>query len=220
MSLINEKDRQFLKDLFEDLRDDVKLVLFTQNFECQFCKETHQLIEEVSELSKKIELVVYDLVDDKEIAAQHNVDKIPAIVVMRGGAEPKDFGIRYFGIPSGYEFSSLVEDIKMVGGGDSGLSEYTKNWARNLKSPVHLQVFVTPTCPYCPQAVVLAHKLAMESDLITADMVEATEFPHLSNKYKVMGVPRTVINETVFQEGAAPEQLLLSKLEEALSLAA
>ena len=94
MSLINEKDRQFLKDLFEDLRDDVKLVLFTQNFECQFCKETHQLIEEVSELSKKIELVVYDLVDDKEIAAQHNVDKIPAIVVMRGGAEPKDFGIR------------------------------------------------------------------------------------------------------------------------------
>jgi glutaredoxin len=81
---------------------------------------------------------------------------------------------------------------------------------------VHFQVFVTPTCPYCPQAVRLAHKLAIESDLIRADMVEAIEFPQLSNKYHVHGVPRTVINETVHQEGAAPEPMLLAKLLEAV----
>ena len=81
----------------------------------------------------------------------------------------------------------------------------------------YLQVFVTPTCPYCPQAVRLAHKLAMESELITADMVEAIEFPHLSNKYHVHGVPRTVINETFHQEGAVPEPLLLAKLQEAVA---
>jgi len=59
--------------------------------------------------------------------------------------------------------------------------------------------------------------LAMASDMVQADMVEATEFPHLSNKYQVMGVPRTVINETIFQEGAAPEQMLLEKLKEAVA---
>jgi predicted DsbA family dithiol-disulfide isomerase len=60
--------------------------------------------------------------------------------------------------------------------------------------------------------VVLAHKLAMASDLVTADMVEATEFPHLAVKYQVQGVPRTVINETIHIEGAVPEKALVSRL--------
>ena len=58
----------------------------------------------------------------------------------------------------------------------------------------------------------LAHRLAMESDWISADMVEATEFPHLANKYEVFGVPRTVINETIHVEGAVPEPLLVNEL--------
>ena len=81
-----------------------------------------------------------------------------------------------------------------------------------LRDPVHIQVFVTPTCPYCPCAVVLAHKLAMASELVTADMVEATEFPHLANKYHVHGVPRTVVNETIHIEGAVPEAALMSEI--------
>jgi len=63
---------------------------------------------------------------------------------------------------------------------------------------------------------VLAHRLAMESGWITADMVEATEFPDLANKYQVYGVPRTVINETIHIEGAAPEAVLVNKLMQVL----
>ena len=136
---------------------------------------------------------------------------------MRGGDEPKDYGIRYYGIPSGYEFSTLVQDVLMIGEGDPALSDDTEAWLADLDTPIHLQVFVTPTCPYCPRAVLLAHQLAMASDMVTADMIEATEFPHLSMKYQVMGVPRTVINESVYQEGAAPELLLLAKMQEALA---
>jgi glutaredoxin-like protein len=110
----------------------------------------------------------------------------------------------------------MVEDIGDVSVGDSGLQPKTREAVAGITEPVHLQVFITPTCPYCPQAVRLAHKLAMESALITADMVEAIEFPHLANKYQVQGVPRTVINDTVHQEGAVPEPLLLAKLMEAL----
>jgi predicted DsbA family dithiol-disulfide isomerase len=104
----------------------------------------------------------------------------------------------------------------MVGAGESHLGAELKEWAASLKSPVHMQVFVTPTCPYCPQAVLMGHQLAMESDMITADMVEAIEFPHLSQKYSVQGVPRTVINENIHMEGAAPEPMLLAKLKEAV----
>ena len=79
-----------------------------------------------------------------------------------------------------------------------------------MSKPVHIQVFITLTCPYCPMAVQLAHEMAMESTLITSDMVEATEFPHLAHKYNVAAVPKIVINETIEFEGALPEQDFLN----------
>ncbi len=74
-----------------------------------------------------------------------------------------------------------------------------------IDRPMHIQVFVTPTCPYCPRAVRLTHQFAMKSDLIRADMIESTEFPQLANRYEVMAVPKVVINDTIFSEGALPE---------------
>jgi glutaredoxin-like protein len=217
MALLKEEDRNHLIEQFKSLETPVKLIVFTQKMECQYCKETRMIGEELAALSDKISLEVYDFEDDKEIAETYNIDKIPATIIMEGGDQPKDYGIRYFGIPSGYEFSSLIEDIMMISGGESGLSAATKDVLANLEEPVHLQVFVTPTCPYCPQAVLLAHKLAFESDKVRGDMVEAIEFPHLSTKYQVQGVPRTVINETVHQEGAAPEAMLMAQLKEAVA---
>ncbi len=217
MSLLQEADQKHLREQFEALETPVKLVMFTQEMECQYCRETRQISEEVASLSDNISVEVYDFVRDQEIVEQYNINKIPAIAVVRGGEQPKDYGIRLYGIPSGYEFSSLIENIMMVSSGESGLSAETKAWVQGLEEPVHMQVFVTPTCPYCPQAVIMAHQLAMESDLITADMVEAIEFPDLSNKYHVQGVPRTVINDNFYMEGAAPEPMLLGKLQEAVA---
>jgi glutaredoxin-like protein len=169
------------------------------------------LLEEVADLSDKIQLTVYNFQVDKEVAEKYKIDKIPA-TVLEG---KKDYGIRYYGIPSGYEFSSLLEDIVDVSKNESGLTDDSKQMLAKIKKPLHLQVFVTPTCPYCPRAVRLAHKLAMENDNITADMVEATEFPHLSMKYNVSGVPRTVVGEDFPIEGAVPEITLVEKVIEA-----
>lgn len=217
MPLLSEKDQAHLREEFKSLKDPVTLVVFTQERECQYCRETREIAEELAELSEKISVEVYDFVADETQVGAYGIDKIPAIALVRGGEESRDYGIRYYGIPSGYEFSSLIADVMMVSEGDSGLAEDTRTWVQSLTEPIHLQVFVTPTCPYCPQAVVLAHKLAMESDLITADMVEAIEFPHLSNRYHVQGVPRTVINDDFHLEGAAPERMVLAKLQEAVA---
>jgi glutaredoxin-like protein len=140
------------------------------------------------------------------------IDKIPAIAII--GAE--DYGVRFYGIPSGYEFTSLLLAIKAVAAGKPELSEEGLQALAELTEPIHMQVFVTPTCPYCPGSVVLAHQMAIASPMVRADMVEATEFPHLSIKYQVMGVPRTVINETTHIEGLASEPMVLEKLEEML----
>ncbi len=216
MALLKEEDRQHLIKEFEALKNPVKLLMFTQELECEYCRETRMIAEEIAGLSDSISLEVYNFVTDKEVAEQYDIDKIPAIAVLQDGDEPIDYGIRYYGIPSGYEFSSLIEDVMMVSQGESGLSEATKTQVAELTDPVHIQVFVTPTCPYCPRAVRLAHQLAVESDLIRSDMVEAIEFPHLSMKYQVQGVPRTVINETIHIEGAVPEPMLMTRFKEAV----
>ena len=215
MAMLNQKIVEQVREEFKAIDAPVKIVVFTQSMECQFCEETRTLVEEVAALNPQLSVQVYDLVEDKAVAEQYGIDKIPAVALVRAGEEggmDEDYGIRFYGIPSGYEFSTLIQDIVMISRGDSGLSEQTKAQLAMLEEGVHLQVFVTPTCPYCPQAVHLAHQMAMASNKVKADMVEATEFPHLSNKYSVMGVPRTVINETEFVEGAAPEGMLLTRI--------
>ena len=220
MSILPVEIQKQVKEVFQGLEGLVKLVMFTQGegdaIECDMCKDTRQLVEEVAGLSDNIEFQVYDLVKDAKEAAKYNIVKIPAVAVVSGGDQPKDYGIRLYGIPSGYEFSSLIEDILLVSHGQTNLSPQTLQEIEELETPVHIQVFVTPTCPYCPQAVILAHKLALASDKITADMVEATEFPYLANRYQVYGVPRTVINDVVHVEGAMPESALVTELMKVL----
>ncbi len=218
MALISPQDAEHLRNEFEaQLVNPVKLVMFTQTIECQFCAETRQIAEEIADLSDNITLEVYNFVTDKATADLYEIDKIPAIAILRSeDGQDRDYGVRFYGIPSGYEFTSIIEGIVDVSKGESGLQPRTKEVLAALTQPVHFQVFITPTCPYCTQAVRLAHKFAIESDLIRGDMVEAIEFPHLSNKYGVYGVPRTVINETIHQEGAVPEPMILAKMLEAV----
>ncbi len=213
MPLLNDEIAGQVKEQLETLAGPVRLVVFTQTFECEYCAENRQLVEEVANLSDQVTAEVYNFVADKEKAEELEIDKIPAIAVI--GAE--DYGVRFYGIPAGYEFTSLIHAIQAVAAGEPELSEEGLQALAELADPVHMQVFVTPTCPYCPQSVVLAHQMAIASPMVRADMVEATEFPHLSMKYQVMGVPRTVINETTHVEGAVPEPMLLEKLQEALA---
>ena len=101
---------------------------------------------------------------------------------------------------------SLIEAVILAGTNDSGLTPDSRALvAEHVTSPLEIQVFVTPTCPHCPRAVTLAHRLAVESPFIRASCVEATEFMELSRKFRVTGVPKTVVNESIEILGALPE---------------
>ncbi len=215
MPMIQDEDRATLKQMFDqEFKHDVTLVMFTQTFECQYCRETRQLVEELGEISERVKVEIYNFATDKEQVEKYRVDKIPALAIVG----EKDYGIRFYGIPSGYEFTGIVETMIAVSKGESGLSDAAKQAVAGLEKPVHFQVFVTPTCPYCPASVHLAHRLAIESDKVTADGIEVIEFPQLGNKYQVQGVPRIVINEDVQIEGAAPEPMIIEKMKEAVEV--
>lgn len=212
MALLSDDDRKYLQGEFGKMNEPVKLILFTKEDGCASCSDTLQLLEETASLSDKIEVVTYDLTRDSEVAATYNVDRAPTVVVHGS----KDIGIRFYGIPSGYEFSTLIEDIVDLGTGTISLAPDTKDALAHIAEPVHIQVFVTPSCPHCPKAVRMAHMMAMESDQVTADVVMANEFPQLSSEYNVMAVPKVVINKDTSFEGAIPEDDYVSFVAKAI----
>jgi glutaredoxin-like protein len=205
---LSDNDQEAVRQRLERMKNPVKLIHFTQELECQFCRETRGVLQEISQLSDQLSLEVYNFQIDKEKASQYVVDKIPATVIEGN----KDYGIRIYGVPFGYEFAALLDVVVLVSRGESGLKPETLEVLEELVRPVHLQVFVTPTCPYCSIAVRLAHQMTLASDLVTADMVEATEFPQLVYRYGVRGVPHTVINEDASITGAMPERDFVARI--------
>lgn len=233
MAYIRESDRTALRRRFGALTQPVRLLVVIEQDDCQFCSHTADLVRELASLDAHIQVEVIDRAEQPQRAQRYGIDKTPAIAVLAATiafastagagstdrADPdagfRDTGVRFFGVPLGYEFSTLVEAVIGASRGETGLAPETQRWLESLDRPLHLQVFVTPTCPYCPRAVNLAHRMALASPHVRADMVEATEFPDLADHYQVMGVPRTVINESTAVEGAVPERSLLAYLKQA-----
>lgn len=217
--LLNEQITQQINKAFIDLQEPVQILYFGSKEECEYCDETRQMLEEVAALSDKIELSTYDIKDNQDMAAMFQVTDAPGIVIAaRENSEVKNLGIHFSGVPSGHEFSTFINDILLVSRRDSGLDERTRQFLKNLDQPLLMQVFVTPTCPYCPRAVLLAHQMAMENpQMIRAEGVDAMEFPELANRFNVRGVPQTVINSGAgIVVGAVPEQNLLAEITRAL----
>lgn len=223
MAMIADADREFLKSKFnEELQGPVTIAAFTRvveglelpGLECEFCTETEQLVFEVAELSDKIEVEPREYSSDDEMVKDLGVDKLPALVLMSDAAK----GVRYFGIPGGFEFSCLIEDIVDVSRNSTDLSEEVKDKVRSIDQDVHIQVFVMPTCPYCPSVVRIAHQMAIENPQhIRADAIEATEFPHLVSRYDISAVPTVVINDKVQFEGTLPEEAFTEQVTRALA---
>jgi len=217
--LLDENVQGQVKKLFLDLKDPVEVILFGNKENCEYCSEIQMLLSEVVALSDKLHLTVYDFDENKAERERFQVEDSPVFILAgKNGDELVDYGIRFYGIPSGHEFASFVNDLVLVSGRDSGLQPETRTYLAGLQKPLKLQVFVTPTCPYCPQAVILAHQMAMESKWVTSDMVEATEFPELAERFNVSGVPQTTINlgaGTVI--GAYPEFQLVEEIKIAMA---
>ena len=204
MALLSEQDRETVRKHLAEITHPVTLLFFTQTIGGPATSAiTKQILDELAGLCDRLAVEEVNFVLEKERAAQYGIEGVPAIALLRGG---QDTRMRFLGAPAGYEFMSLIEAVLLAGSDDSGLSDESKKLvAEHVTGPIDIKVFVTPTCPHCPRAVTLAHKLAVESPHIRAACVEATEFMDLSRKYRVTGVPKTVVNDTVEILGAVPE---------------
>ena len=208
------RDPTELTDRLAALPDAVRLVFFTQTFDCDTCLQAEQMVDEIGRLSERVTVEKYNLVLDRERAAAFNIERAPAVAIV--GAT--DRGLRYYGTPAGHELQSMIDAILVAGGGagdGGGLAAASLAAAAAVDRPVDIKVFVTTSCVYCPQATGLAYRLAAASPHISAAVIEATEFPDMVQRYRVSGVPKTVVDDRVELLGVHPEETFVREVLQA-----
>lgn len=211
MSIFRAEEERAVRELLAEVERPVELALVLGPYETTTLvgtrevdpeQETRAIVNAVAELS--------DLVTVSEHGeGAFAVERYPAVVVLREG---EDVGIRYYGTPWGYELTSIVGAAVEAGKAEPSLSPESLEALASLERDLAVDVFVTPTCPHCPRAVLLAYRAALASPRVTAAAIESTEFPALADRYGVLAVPRVVVNEEPLFEGAVPEQVFVQRL--------
>ena len=210
MTLLQEKDKQYLKTKFEnELLKPIKILVFVSDESSGFCNENIEMVKEVAELSSLIEWSKHDIND--EVAKEYGIKYTPTTILtdLEGIYQGR---IIFQGIPAGYEFSSFIEGIIDVSKRDNNLKEEIKQKLKDLNFPVNIDVYITHACPHCQNAVMTAHKFAQLNENITAKMIDAKEFPELASEHKIFSVPHTYINDKIDFVGALPVNEFLDKI--------
>lgn len=222
MPKINEEQRLEISSVLNrGLVEPVGILLFTRapgvreekppQPICEYCEEVEELLSELVDLSDRLSLEVLDFDADRDAAERFGVDRVPALIPI--GKE--DRGIRYYGMPSGYEFTPFIQALLSISSGKARLSDESLDAISAVSKPIDIKVFVTTTCPYCPSAAGLAYQLALASDFISAEVIEVAEFPELIEAYGIIAVPKILMNEKVSMVGAPSEEEIVRKAVDA-----
>lgn len=210
MAILDDKTRNEVQNQLKDLKNEVKLIYFDK--ETPMSVHIKEILDEVSKLNSKIKVEMHDFVKEPEVAKQYDVGDAP-VILFKTAAVKGD--ARYYGIPSGYEFGGFIEILKMISTGAASADQ--GKYFDALPQETKLEVFVTPTCPHCPTSAYVAIKFAMASAKVHAHVYEAMEFPQVATKYRVMGVPKTVINDGKGEfVGGYPEDVAFMQMKKFL----
>ncbi len=207
--LLNQDVQNQLKQVFEELKNPVTMVLFTSKEDCESCAQTKSLLSEISELSEKLSIKEFDLHSDE--AKLYGIEMAPSFVLLDSKDEYKR--VKFNGIPAGHEINSFISALIEMSGTESEVPAELLERIQKIDKPVNIKVFVTLSCPHCPGAVQKAHKLAMLNKNVTGEMIEAQTFYELSEKFNVTGVPKIIINDSLELVGNQPIERFLDQIE-------
>ncbi|MDY0214766.1 MAG: thioredoxin family protein [Bacilli bacterium] len=206
----NEEVASQIKDILTQMKNEITIKLFIDGA-CDTCLETKQLLEETAELNAKIKLVVHEVKKDVEEAKKYDITLTPSFVFLDDKGTYK--GVKFSGFPGGHEINSFLSAVIEMSGNLPEFPQELLDRIAKIDKPVDIKVFVTLSCPHCPPAVETAHRLAMLNPNIKGVMIEAQTFNEMSNKYKVSGVPKIVINDKHELLGNQPIEEFLNKIE-------
>jgi len=211
-TLFDKKTVKKIDEILSKMTKKVYVVLLREKDD-PYSDTALKMLEELSAINEKLKYKI--IYKDSEEANVYNVEAFPAIVLE--DENEKSFGVYYYGIPAGLEFGNFLNEVMNFSSGPvSHLSEASLDKLKSVDKPIDIKVFITPTCPHCPKAVMVGHNVALANDNIRTTMIEANNFGDLSRKYNVSSVPQVVINENIIFVGALPEEEYVNKVLEAI----
>ena len=144
-----------------------------------------------------------------ELARKYNITRSPTLLIA-----PDRYSIRWLGAPLGEEARTFLEILILVGLGKSHLSDQSLNVVKKIDSPRNIKVFVSPTCPYCPQQAINAVKAAVEMpESISLEIIDIQSEPELALQYAAQSVPQAFANDVLIGQGAQPEEVFMLSLQ-------
>jgi glutaredoxin-like protein len=203
-------DLERVEEKLSHLKSDVKLVFFSREAHCNHCQEAQRLYERLAAITHKLIFEHYNYAINKEKDEEFNIFAVPALALIG----EKDYKIRYYGYPQGIELNNFLDDIIYVSRGESNLQEGTLRKLLKLDKDVQLKIFFTPTCVYSLPTVKMGIKLAIASNTIFVNIIDAQKFLEVAEKYGVEGIPMTVVNEKHEFYGTIDEEKYLEKIIE------
>ena len=197
-----------LRKTFEQMPNDIPLLLFAdRGGNDVFAQATRQVIRAFRELTPRITLKEYDL--GHELARKYQVTAAPTLLVA-----PDRYNIRWLGAPMGEEARTFLEIMLLVGMGKSNLNEQAGKVIHRIDSPRRVKVFVSPTCPYCPQQAVNAVKAAIElPQQVSLEIIDIQAQPEIANQYGAQSVPQAFADDVLIGHGAQAEEVFASSLQ-------
>ncbi len=196
-----------LAESFEALTGKVTLHVFTRKGDNdQFNEMTTTIVREIAGLNPKLMAHFHKI--ESGASKRYGVERSPTLLI-----SPEKYSIRFTGSPLGEEGRSLVMAIIMASAGNTLVSEDSRKRLSLLNEKRHIRVFVSPTCPYCPQQVLYAFSAAIERpDFISAEAVEIFENRDLAEKFAAMSVPKTFVNDVLTAQGLEPEEYFMESV--------
>lgn len=197
-----------LTKIFESLQYEVPVFLFTSKDNTEpFPQAARQILQTMQQISPRIKFTEYPI--DHKQAQQWDVQRAPAILF-----DPEHFNIRWLGAPLGEEGKILVEALVMLGNRKSNLSEQSQQIIEQITAPRNTKVFVSITCPYCPQQAINLLKAAIaKPKQVSLEIIDVQANPDLADEYKAFSTPMTFVDKTLIAKGAQPEELAILSLE-------
>ncbi|MFZ0728016.1 MAG: FAD-dependent oxidoreductase [Desulfobacterales bacterium] len=197
-----------LKQTFEKLPNDIPIYMFVeQGRDDVFAQTNRQIVRAFRELTSKITFREHPMAH--ELARKWNVDRSPTLLIA-----PERVNIRWIGAPLGEEGRTFLETLIFVGLGKSNLTDQTLKVLKKIDSPRQVKVFVSATCPYCPQQAVNAIRAAIEMpDMVSVEIVDIQCAPDLADQYNAHSVPQTFANDILIGQGAQSEEVFALSLQ-------
>jgi len=208
--MISEGERLSLQRKFgSGMKDDVTLVVFADD--TGIASELIETATSLANLSPKIKVEVEKVVDGKNQRMRDiRIENYPVLVVTKG-----DFNrIRYYGVPSGFEISPISDAIVELSASKAGLSQKAKDSLATVRRRANIKIFVLTTCAYCPIVARHAYRAAIESQKVTAEIIDSQLFADLAQRHSVMGVPKIILNDNTDITGAIQEMDFFQKLKD------